>query len=169
MKKYFLILIISIFSFSIIPLRINAQSNLYDQCISNCNTGGGNNCSDTCSYLQGEEVTACGLLGCDSLGIDPTRFEDLNILQIASVLVSFIFVAIIALGVFFIIKAVFKIIRSEGDSAKVEEGSKIFRGIFIGLFIILAGIVGIVLMVALFQAGDVFNTNPEVPELPSSL
>lgn len=168
MKKLFIFIAISFLSITALPLNVSAQSDSYSQCVQNCENVGGNNCLDSCSYLEGD-VTACGLLGCDNLGIDVTRFEDLNILQIASLLVSFIFIGIIALGIFFIIKAVFKIIRSEGDSAKVEEGSKIFRGIFIGLFIILAGIVGLVLMVALFQAGDVFNTNPEVPELPSDL
>lgn len=164
-----LLFVLGFFSINILPSTVSAQNYSYFECMSDCEAQGGNSCANNCSYLTGESTTACGLLGCDNLGIDVTRFEDLNILQIASLLVSFIFIGIIALGIFFIIKAVFKIIRSEGDSAKVEEGSKIFRGIFIGLFIILAGVVGLVMMVALFQAGDVFNTNPEVPELPSDL
>lgn len=168
MKRLLLFFFLAFFSITILPSSVNAQDYSFNQCMSDCQAQGGNSCADNCSYLT-NEITACGLLGCDNVGIDVTRFEDLNILQIASLLVSFIFIGIIALGIFFIIKAVFKIIRSEGDSAKVEEGSKIFRGIFIGLFIILAGIVGLVLMVALFQAGDVFNTSPEVPELPSDL
>ena len=163
MKKFFTFIIIA--AVSLFPVfHVNAQEYTYGQCIQECNLQGGINCADQCENVPGQ--TACGLLGCSNLGIDPTRFEDLNVLQIFTLITSLIFVGIIALGIFYVVKAVIKIIRSEGDPSKVEEGSKIFKGIFIGLIMILAGIVGVVLMVALFQAGDIFSANPELPPIP---
>jgi len=76
---------------------------------------------------------------------------------------TLVFVGIIILGVVMIIRAALKIIRSEGDDKKVQEGAETLKGVFFGVIIIFIGIIGIVIIAALFNATNIFNQNPEVP------
>lgn len=108
-------------------------------------------------------TTACGLLGCNLIGIDISRFDNLNAIGILSLIASLIFIGILVIGIFFIIKGALKIVRSEGDVSKVQEGQNIFRGVFIGIIMIFVGLLGLVLMLAIFQAGGVTQINPELP------
>jgi len=78
---------------------------------------------------------------------------------------STVFVLIIAYGIFLIIRAALKIIRSEGDKDKVQEGIENVRGVFFGLIIIFVGIIGIVLITVLFNATNIFNQSPGEPPL----
>jgi hypothetical protein len=77
--------------------------------------------------------------------------------------VGLIFVGIIVLGIVVIIRAALKIIRSEGDEKKVQEGSENLRGVFFGVIIIFIGIIGVVIIISLFGATSIFNANPVVP------
>ncbi len=75
---------------------------------------------------------------------------------------TLIFVGIIIYGVFLIIRAALKIIRSEGDASKVQEGSQSIRGVFIGLIVIFIGIIGVVIITVLFNAEGIFSlSQPE--------
>ncbi len=76
---------------------------------------------------------------------------------------SIVFVGIVIYGIFLVIKAALKIIRSEGDSAKVEEGYNMFKGVWIGIGLIFVGILGIVIIIALFNAVSLTNTPVENP------
>jgi hypothetical protein len=95
-----------------------------------------------------EDVTACDYLACDL--VDLNRFDGVNIESLLLLLPSLVFVGIIALGIWYVIKGAMRIVRSEGDSSKIEEGKKIMKGIYIGLFMILGGIVGLVIVMTLF-------------------
>lgn len=84
--------------------------------------------------------------------------------------VSLIFVGIIIFGVFLIIKASLKIIRSEGNESMVQEGAQSIRGVFIGLIVIFIGIIGVVIIAVLFNAEGIFGLpQPEFEEVPINI
>lgn len=66
-------------------------------------------------------------------------------------LLSLIFVGIIIVAVYIIIKAAIKYIRSEGDESKVKEAQKAIKTVFVGVAALFVGILGIVLILAFFQ------------------
>lgn len=66
-------------------------------------------------------------------------------------LLSLIFVGIIIVAVYIIIKAAIKYIRSEGDETKVKEAQKAIKTVFVGVAALFVGILGIVLILAFFQ------------------
>lgn len=65
---------------------------------------------------------------------------------------SLIFVGIIAVAVYVIIRAAIKYIRSEGDEGKVEEAQKAIKTVFMGVGALLVGIVGLVIILVFFQS-----------------
>ena len=130
-----------------------------------CRLQGGNSCVSNCNSLIGSETTACGWLGCNALGFDLTRFDNVNVLQIIALISSLVFIGIIVIGVVYVIKGSLKIISSEGDSSKIEEGTKIFKGVMIGLVMIFQGILGVLLMIALFDASSVTQVSTDLPTL----
>lgn len=67
-------------------------------------------------------------------------------------ILSLIFVGIIAVAVYTIIRAAIKYIRAEGDDSKVEEAQKSIKRVFIGIGALLVGIVGLAIVIALFGA-----------------
>lgn len=71
-----------------------------------------------------------------------------NVLQL---LLSLVFVGIIIVAVYIIIKAAIKYIRSEGDETKVKEAQKAIKTVFVGVAALFVGILGIVLILAFFQ------------------
>ncbi len=75
--------------------------------------------------------------------------------------VGLIFTGFIAFGVYQIIKSGIKIIQSEGDESKVEEAAKAIKGVFIGIGMLLLGIIGIVVLLAFF--GDASFLQNEIP------
>jgi len=78
---------------------------------------------------------------------------------------TLIFVAIIILGISMILRAVVKIIQSEGDEKKMQEGIEYMRGVMFGVIIIFVGIIGIVIITVLFNAQDILNQEPGDPPL----
>lgn len=109
------------------------------------------------------DPSACGLLGCDIIGgqgnVDAIVGSTGGLIRLGF---SLIFVVIIVIGIAMIVKAAFTIIRSEGDSSKIEEGYKTLKGVWIGVGLIFVGIIGVVVVLAFFNA-EVVDTNPEVP------
>jgi len=69
------------------------------------------------------------------------------------------------LGVALIIRAAVKIVRSEGDKDKMQEGIENIRGVFFGIIVIFVGIIGIIVISILFNATNIFQQNPEDPPL----
>jgi hypothetical protein len=91
----------------------------------------------------------------------------LSIIRLAT---SFIFIAIIVIAVFIIIKAAIKYIRSEGDESKVQEAQKAIKTVFIGVAALFVGILGIVLVLAFFQVASPSDTTGlEQSNLPDFL
>ncbi len=79
---------------------------------------------------------------------------------LAQFALSLIFVGIIAVAIFIIIKSALKYIQSEGDQAKVEEATKAIKNVFIGIGALLVGIIGLVIIIAVFQASGSNPLNP---------
>jgi len=112
--------------------------------------------------------TVCDLLGCNDIhnttvGLKPGAGLNGTLANFIRFGLGLVFVGIIALGIFLTIKAALTIIRSEGNESKIEEGTKAIKGVFIGIAIIVFGIVGIIVLLAFFQAGSLLNQNVPVP------
>lgn len=108
-------------------------------------------------------LTGCGLLDCTKYNQSP--FWDFTTVGgLIRTGVSLIFALIIVYGVFMVVRAVVKIIRSEGDPAKVQEGYSIIRGVYIGIGIIFIGVIGIVLLIYFFGSGNLTIQNPITPD-----
>ncbi len=73
-------------------------------------------------------------------------------------LVSLIFVGIIIIAVYVIIKAAIKYIRSEGNDEKIQEAQKAIKSVFIGLVALFVGIIGLVLILVIFNALGAVNS-----------
>ncbi|MDQ6986088.1 MAG: hypothetical protein Q9M91_05785 [Candidatus Dojkabacteria bacterium] len=100
------------------------------------------------------DVFPCGDSNNTSGPISGTEAGDLFTFTSGSIFIGFILV-----GVIYIIKAVIKIIRSQGDEAKIEEGMKIMKGVYIGIGLVIIGIIGLVILAAGFKAGDLFGND----------
>jgi uncharacterized membrane protein len=71
---------------------------------------------------------------------------------------SLVFVGIISVAVYTIIRAALKYIRAEGDDSKVEEAQKSIKRVFIGIGALLVGIIGLAIIISLFGATGGLNT-----------
>ncbi|MEO6728960.1 MAG: hypothetical protein ABIM99_03495 [Candidatus Dojkabacteria bacterium] len=109
-----------------------------------------------------ENQSGCSLLGCAQVANSP--FLDFtNVGGIVRFVISSVFVIIIIFGILMVIKATVKIIRSEGDPTKVQEGFSIVRGVLLGVVIIFVGIIGMVVVISFFGAGGITNRTPVPP------
>src|SRR5260221_697371 len=106
-----------------------------------------------CSNVMAADNTACGILPCTIY--NNGAFRDLanstdvvsNFIRVALVLG---FTGLLIFGLFLIVSAALTIIRSEGDESKVEAGAKAIKGVFVGIGIMLVGLLGIVILLAIF-------------------
>lgn len=73
-------------------------------------------------------------------------------ITLVQTVLSLVFVGIIAVAVYTIIRAAIKYIRAEGDDSKVEEAQKSIKRVFIGIGALLVGIVGLAIVIAIFGA-----------------
>lgn len=75
-----------------------------------------------------------------------------------------IFVGIIVISIYVIIKAAVQYIRSEGDEDKVKQSQKAIKTVFVGIAALFIGIIGIIIVLAFFQAGGALDDpTDEVP------
>ncbi|MCA9381584.1 hypothetical protein KC678_04930 [Candidatus Dojkabacteria bacterium] len=80
--------------------------------------------------------------------------------------VSLIFIGIIAVAIFVIIKSALKYIQSEGDESKVEEATKAIKNVFIGIGALIIGIIGLVIILSIAnQNGGTLIDNQDVPDV----
>lgn len=87
-----------------------------------------------------------------------------NMIQLV---LQLIFIGIIVVAVYVIIKSALKYIRSEGEEAKVQEAQKAIKTVFVGVAALFIGILGIVLVLAFFQASGAVDTeNTQETGLP---
>jgi large-conductance mechanosensitive channel len=106
----------------------------------------------------------CGFLPCDQSFTAETGSPQEIALSFGRFFASLIFVGIIAFGIFQVIRASLKIIRSEGDSSKIQDGADTLKGVMIGIGMIFVGLIGLVIILAFFGAEGVVNT--PVPPTP---
>jgi hypothetical protein len=99
-----------------------------------------------CGDLEGESEDAVATLG------SYIRFG-----------LSLVFIAIIGVSIFIIIKAALKYIRSEGDEGKVAEAQKAIKNVFLGVGALIVGIIGLVIILGFFNASGALQTE-ETPE-----
>lgn len=107
----------------------------------------------------GAQSTLCDVFPCDR-----AANPDITIGGVITLVTQLIFVGFIGFGVILIIKGAIKITRSEGDDAKVQEGAQAVKGAMIGLGMVLLGIIGLVVLTAVFNATDLFGTDVEDPK-----
>lgn len=110
--------------------------------------------------------SACGLLPCniyDNSAFPINENLNLKVSDLIKVGLGAVFVLILIYGIFLIIKAALTIIRSEGDEAKIQEGSGAVRAVFLGIGIIFIGIIGLVILIAFFGASNLTNQELNAP------
>jgi heme/copper-type cytochrome/quinol oxidase subunit 2 len=74
---------------------------------------------------------------------------------------SLIFIAIVIIAIYIIIKAAIKYIRSEGDEDKIQDAQKAIKSVFVGIAALFVGIIGLVLVLAFFQATGAIDDAPD--------
>ncbi len=122
-------------------------------------------------------IGICTFIGpiCNALGINSAEnatgqvigFTQTRLQQI----VSLLFIGIIIISVFIIVQAGVKYIQSQGEEGKIAEAQKAIRSVFIGIAVLFVGIIGLILVLAFFNASglvanqedinDVFNVPEE--------
>lgn len=107
--------------------------------------------------------TGCSLLGCGLFQNSPL-WDFSSVGGLIRTGVTLIFALIIVYGIFMVIKASLRIIRSEGDPTKVQEGFSIVKGVMLGFIIIFIGIIGMVVVIYFFGAGKIVDTDPTIPD-----
>jgi uncharacterized membrane protein YidH (DUF202 family) len=145
----FLVPIVTVATYIFIPVRLNAANFLCDVFPFLDSIEAFGIASSICGTPGTSDLTAAGQL---------IRFA-----------LSLVFVAIIAISIYVIIRAALKYIRSEGDPGKVEEAQKAIKNVFIGIGALFVGIIGIVIILAFFQAGNALNTSDDLPGQNSGL
>ncbi|MEP7103844.1 MAG: hypothetical protein ABI721_04005 [Candidatus Dojkabacteria bacterium] len=109
-----------------------------------------------------DNQTGCGLLGCTQF-LNSPFWNFTSIGGLLRIGMASIFAIIIIYGIVIVVKAVLKIVRSEGDPTKIQEGYSMVKGVFIGIVLIFVGLIGLVVVIAFFGAGGIINTTPIVP------
>lgn len=89
----------------------------------------------------------CGTGGVEEVGVGAAQ-KTANFVKLV---LQLVFVGIIIIAVFIIIKSAIKYIRSEGEEDKVKDAQKSIKTVFLGIVALFIGILGIVLVLAFFQ------------------
>lgn len=82
---------------------------------------------------------------------------------------SITFTLIVIYGIFLVVKAAFTIIRAEANADKVQEGFAGIKAVMIGIAVIFIGLIGLIVVVALFNGSGIFSPNVEPPDPGSNL
>ncbi len=115
----------------------------------------------TKSYAQG----VCEFLPCGPDGLLPAPGDPIPTgLAFARYGAGLIFTGFVIVGVGLIVRSGVKIIQSQGDEAKVEEAAKAIKGVFIGIGMLFLGIIGIVVLLAIFSNASFLNEEVPTPE-----
>jgi hypothetical protein len=105
----------------------------------------------------------CGLLPCDQYDInDVTNVND-RVENLVKYGLSAIFIVIIAIGIYQIIRAALKIVRSEGKQEDLEGGINILKGVWIGVGLFFVGLIGLIIILALLDSGGIVSTDVNDP------
>ncbi len=82
--------------------------------------------------------------------------------ELVRFVLSLIFIAIIGIAVFYIIKSAIKYIQSEGDEGKVQESQKAIKAVFLGIGALIVGLVGLIIILAFVGADEALQQ--DIPE-----
>jgi heme/copper-type cytochrome/quinol oxidase subunit 2 len=85
-----------------------------------------------------------------------------DLLNLAKFALSFIFVGIIAVAVYVVVKASIRYIRSEGNEEEVQAAQKAIKQVFAGIAALFIGLIGLVIILSLFNATGAINDKNEV-------
>jgi hypothetical protein len=91
--------------------------------------------------------TLCGVTGKPTPGEDDAQNFLVNRI---SIVVSMIFIGILVVGVFIIIRAGYKYISSQGNDQAIAQSQDSIKNVFIGIAMLFVGILGIVLVLSFF-------------------
>ncbi len=83
-------------------------------------------------------------------------------------LLSAVFVGIIIISIYVVIKSALKYIQSEGDDKKIGEASKAIKAVFIGIAALFVGVIGIIIVLAFFKATGALKTE-DTPDIIDNL
>lgn len=117
----------------------------------------------------GQNVSICTFIGpiCNALGInaeDPTGSGQTATTLVRSWVnlgITLLFIGIILIAVFIIVRAAITYIQSQGDEGKIAEAQKAIKSVFIGIALLFVGIVGIILVLAFFNATGLIGGNDD--------
>jgi len=115
------------------------------------------------SYAQ---FDACDFLPCEQTidgDTDSTEVES-GISTYFRFGVSLIFTGFIAYGIFVIVKSALKIVQSGGEEETITSGVQGLKSVFIGVTMLIVGIIGLILLSAFFGASGIFSTEVQNPD-----
>jgi hypothetical protein len=118
---------------------------------------------------KAESADLCGLLPCDQYDTDDVTNVNERVENLVKFGLSAIFVVIIIIGIYQIVRAVLKIIRSEGKQEDLEGGYNILKGVWVGIGLFFVGVIGLVIVLAVLDSGGIVSTdvnNPPGVDLP---
>lgn len=105
----------------------------------------------------GQNVTICSFIGpiCNALGINDLGNAGQTATSLvrswANLGITLLFIGIILIAVYIIVKAAITYIQSQGDEGKIAEAQKAIKSVFIGIALLFVGIIGIILVLAFFN------------------
>ena len=158
-KIFFTLLLVGVLSFSILPVlsqsKVSAANAVTDPGTSKSGSTGGNKTSIICTVFP--FIQNVGFLGVRNVcNIDNANSNQTGIVNSTKSFVQFglslVFIGLIAIAIFMIIKSAIKYIQSEGNQGKVEEAKKAIQAVFVGIVVLVVGIVGIFILLAFFNA-----------------
>lgn len=114
---------------------------------------------DPGGVTRDEPIGICTFIGpiCEAIGIsdDDTSTSGKSALNFttsrASQIVSLIFIGIIIIAIFIIVRAGVQYIQSQGQEEKIADAQKAIKSVFIGIAVLFVGIVGLILVLAFFR------------------
>ncbi len=92
---------------------------------------------------------------------DASRFV-VNRIQI---IIGLVFIVIIIVAVFIIVKSGVKYIQSQGEEGQIAEATKAIQSVFIGIAMLFLGVIGIVLLLAFFNADQFISQEQGVDQI----
>lgn len=115
--------------------------------------------------IHAQNLDTCDFFPCADSQDDGDLDQDVNtsIEDAFSLLTSLVFVAIMALGIYLIVRGAFEIVKSEGDVEQVEQGYQRIKGVYVGIIMLIVGLIGLVIVVAFFNGSGIFGSDVEDP------
>lgn len=98
---------------------------------------------------------------CDAIGIDDDTENAVEaaenfIVNRGRLILGLLFVGITLMAIFIIVQAGIKYIQSQGDEGKIAEAQKAIKSVFVGIAILIVGVVGVLLVLFFLGGGQGF-------------